>query len=153
TPSAETAGAALTVTVNSVDANWQLVSTNDTVGISCTDTNARLPANAALVAGAQTFSLTFKSALSQTVTASDITHGSIAANTSAAITVNAGTFVKLQLLVPGESAAPGTATGKTGAPTSQFAGTGYNVTVNAVDANWNVVSSVADTVGITTTDA
>jgi len=43
--------------------------------------------------------------------------------------------------VPGETAAPGTATGKTGAPTAQPAGTAFNVTVRSVDADWNLVSS------------
>ena len=61
------------------------------------------------------------------------------------MTVNAGAFVKLQLLMPGETAAPGTPTGKTGSPTAQTAGTGYTVTVNAVDANWNLIS-INDTV-------
>ncbi|HWW03447.1 MAG TPA: hypothetical protein VNZ64_27340 [Candidatus Acidoferrum sp.] len=45
-------------------------------------------------------------------------------------------FTKLQLLMPGETAAPGTASGKTGTPDAQVAGLPFNVTVNAVDANW-----------------
>src|SRR5881392_1000808 len=81
--------------------------------------------------------------------------GSFNTSTSSVVTqtVNPGPFAKLQILVPGETAAPGTATGKTGAPTAQTAGTGYSVTVNAVDADWNLVSTVADTVGLTSTDA
>src|SRR5205823_732343 len=59
---------------------------------------------------------------------------------------------RLQLLVPGETAAPGTVTGKTGSPITQTAGVGYSVIVNAVDANWNLVSTVTDTVGIGSTD-
>src|SRR5262249_7135076 len=97
-------------------------------------------------------SVTFKTSGSQTVTATDLDDGTKAANTSASITVNAGVFAKLQLLVPGESAAPGSATGKTGTPLAQTAGTSYSVTVNAVDANWNLVSSVTDTVQLSTTD-
>src|SRR6185503_15965502 len=128
-------------TVNAVDANWNaLTSVTDTVGITSSDTNAVLPANAALVAGTKTFSVTLNTAGSRTVTATDIDDGSKPANTSPAITVNAGAFVKLQLLVPGETAAPGSATGKNGSPAAQAAGTSYNVTVNAVDANWNLVS-------------
>src|SRR5437773_7445153 len=68
--------------------------------------------------------------------------GGTETGTSASFTVNAGAFTKLQLLVPGEGAAPGTALGKTGSPTTRTAGTAFNITVNAVDANWNVVSSV-----------
>src|SRR5439155_553989 len=144
TPSAQTAGTAFSVTVRSVDANWNLISTNDTVAITSSDLNATLPANAALSSGSGTFSVTLKTAGSATVTASDITHSGITANTSPSITVSAGAFAKLQLLVPGETAAPGTATGKTGAPTARTAGASYNVTVNAVDANWNLVNTVTD---------
>src|SRR6185369_13676329 len=50
--------------------------------------------------------------------------------------VSSAVFSKLQLLVPGETAAPGTASGKTGTPNPQAAGTPFNVTVNAVDATW-----------------
>src|SRR5206468_11673040 len=74
-------------------------------------------------------------------------------NISANVTVNAGAFVKLQLLAPGETAAPGTATGKTGSPTARTAGTAFTVTVNAVDANWNLVNTVTDTAGITSSDS
>src|SRR5436309_6317292 len=61
-------------------------------------------------------------------------------------------FTKLQLLMPGETAAPGTGSGKTGTPNAQTAGTAFTVTVNAVDANWYLVNSVSDTVGITSSD-
>ena len=53
--------------------------------------------------------------------------------------------------MPGETAAAGTTTGKTGTPSAETAGTAFNVTVNAVDANWNVVNTVTDTVDITST--
>ena len=72
--------------------------------------------------------------------------------TPADITTTASAFTKLQILAPGETAAPATATGKTGMPTVQAATTPFNVTVNAVDQYWNVVDTVTDTVGITTTD-
>src|SRR5207247_10567326 len=96
--------------------------------------------------------LAFNTAGSRTATVSDITDPAKTANTSSSITVNAGPFVKLQLLAPGETAAPGTAAGKTGAPSAQTACTPFNVTVNAVDANWNVVSTVTDTMGLTSSD-
>jgi autotransporter-associated beta strand protein len=152
TPTAQTAGTSFNVTVNAVDANWNVASTaTDTIAITSSDASATLPANAALVAGTKTFSVTFKTAGTATVTASDATDGTKTPNTSPNVTVNAGAFVKLQLLLPGESSAPGTASGKTGAPTAQTAGSAFNVSVNAVDANWNVVSST-DTVAITSSD-
>src|SRR5207248_1758303 len=132
-PTSQAAGTAFSVTVNAVDANWNLVNTNDTVGITSSDSNATLPGNAALSAGTQTFSVTLRTAGTATITATDVTDGTKTASTSPSITVNAGAFVKLQLLVPGETAAPGTAAGKTGTPTAQTAGAAFNVTVNAVD--------------------
>ena len=152
TPTAQTAGTAYSVTVNAVDGNWNLIDVNDTVAISSSDPNATLPANAALSAGSGTFSLTNKTAGNWMVTASDVTQPGITASTSPSFTVNPGTFTKLQLLVPGESAAPGTGTGKTGAPTAQNTDTPFNVIANAVDANWNVVHTAGDTVAITASD-
>jgi hypothetical protein len=61
-------------------------------------------------------------------------------------------FTKLQVLLPGESAAPGTATGKTGTPDPQLVGIPIPVTVNAVDANWNQATSASDTIHITSSD-
>src|SRR5439155_7860425 len=98
-------------------------------------------------------SVTLKTAGSQTLTATDVSDGSKAANTSPSLMVNVGTFVKLQLLSPGETAAPGTASGKTGTTLAQNAGTAFNINVNAVDANWNVVTNVTHTMGITSSDS
>ncbi|MEI2420957.1 hypothetical protein V6O07_11850, partial [Arthrospira platensis SPKY2] len=112
-----------------------------------------MPANAALTAGTGSFSVQLRTAGLRTVTASNITDNTKTANTSPNITVNPGVFTKLQLLVPGETAAPGTSTGKTDTPNAQTAGTSFNVTVNAVDAHWNLVNTVTDTVGITSSDA
>jgi hypothetical protein len=78
--------------------------------------------------------------------------GSLTNATIERVSVTAGSFSKLQLLAPGEVAAPGTVSGRTGTPTAQTAGTAFNVTVNAVDANWNVVTNVTDTVGIASSD-
>ena len=72
--------------------------------------------------------------------------------TSGPIVFSAGAFSKLQILVPGETAASGTATGKTGTPDDQTSGVSFTITVNAVDDNWNVVSTVTDVVGITSSD-
>ncbi len=152
TPATQTAGTPFAVTVNSVDANWNLISTNDTVRIFASDTNAVLPANAALIAGAQTFSLTLKSAGSRTVTASNITHATIGGGTSSAVAINPAAYARLQVLMPGETAAPGTVNGKTGAPTARTAGTAFTtLTVSAVDTNWNVVPTNV-TVAITSSD-
>ena len=154
TPTGQAAGTAFSVTVNAVDANWNLVSNvTDTVGLSSSDNNATLPASSSLVSGKATLNVTFKTAGNKTLTATDQDDGSKLANTTPSIAVSAGPFAKLLLLVPGETAAPGTATGKTGAPTTQTAGSPFTVTVNAVDANWNLTTNANDTVTISSTDS
>src|SRR5207245_1527092 len=120
------------------------------------DDNGAVAGNLTLVAGAGTLSsFTFKTVGTRTVTATDAA-AALTANTSANVTVNAGAVTKLQILLPGEIAAPGTATGKTvAAPTAQTAGTAIasGIVVNAVDANWNLVSTATTNVTITSSDA
>ena len=55
-------------------------------------------------------------------------------------TVNPGVYSKLLLLLPGETATPGVAPGKTGSTTPQTAGNAFSATIEAVDALWNPVS-------------
>ena len=89
---------------------------------------------------------------SQTLTATRTSGGTETG--TATFNVNVGAFTRLQLLVPGETAAPGTGSGKTGTPSNATAGTALtSIIVNAVDANWNIVTTVADQVSFGTTDA
>jgi hypothetical protein len=76
----------------------------------------------------------------------------LAAQLGAGIAV-AGPFSKLQVLLPGESAAPGTSSGKTGTPNPQTAGIPFLVTVNACDASWALVPAVTHTIQILSSDA
>jgi hypothetical protein len=63
-------------------------------------------------------------------------------------------FSQLQVLLPGETNAPGTRTGKTGSPMaySLSAGQPLNVTINACDQSWNIITAASDEVQITSTD-
>jgi hypothetical protein len=63
-------------------------------------------------------------------------------------------FTNLLVLLPGETNAPNTATGRTGTPTPVSFGAGgeCDFTVLAVDAHWNPVPGYNDTIAITTTD-
>ncbi len=63
-------------------------------------------------------------------------------------------FSQLQVILPGETPAPVTLTGKTGTPTAVSLGAGglVNVAVNACDATWHKINGVADTVHLSTTD-
>ena len=84
-----------------------------------------------------TFSTNGLATGSHTITAIYSGDSNFAGSTSGNFTqtVNPGPFAKLQLLVPGETAAPGTTTGKTGTPTAQIGRhAAFTVTVNAVDA-------------------
>jgi len=69
--------------------------------------------------------------------------------TSAAL---AGPFSRLQVLLPGESAAPGTPSGKSGTPMAQTEGVPFTFTVRACDSGWNTVTSVTDIVRILSSD-
>lgn len=62
------------------------------------------------------------------------------------------TATKLQVLLPGETAAPGTPTGKTGTPTPQQAGVEFTFTVNAVNDTWQRVNGVNDALAFTSSD-
>ncbi|MBZ1327304.1 beta strand repeat-containing protein, partial [Aquirufa aurantiipilula] len=153
TPTDQVAGSNTTVTVNAVDAWWNKVtSSTPTVAITTSDANDTHPSNAALTAGTGTFTVSFRTAGNQTVTATDQA-ATLTANTGTSTLVTAGTATKLQVLMPGETAAPGTATGKTGTPTAQTAGSSFNFTVNSVDAYWNFVNTSTATIGITSSDA
>jgi hypothetical protein len=73
--------------------------------------------------------------------------------TSNLFTVIPGTFQKLQVLVPGENPQPGVTPGKTGTPLDQFTGTQFDFSVKAVDAYWNLVTQIVDSILIVSTDA
>jgi len=151
TPLAQAAGTSFSVSVRSVDANWNPIPTNDVVHVTCTDTNATLPADTVLSSGAASISLTLRTAGARTVTTSDVTHPGILSSTSATLTLTPGAFTQLQLLVPGERSVPGTVTGKTGAALNQTSSVPFTVTVNGVDANWNLINT-NHTINITSSD-
>ncbi len=61
-------------------------------------------------------------------------------------------FTRLQVLLPGEIAAPGTPAGKTGAPVTQTVGVPFSVGIRACDDDWNTVATVSDFMEWSTTD-
>src|SRR5213594_3020392 len=140
TPNAQTAGTAFTVTVNAVDANWNVMSSTHTVGITSTDTNATLPLNAALASGTQTFNVTLKTAGTKTLTATDLTDGTKTANTSPLITVNPGVLNNFLVEKIGGGVIP-----------TQTAGSAFSIKITARDANNNTVTGFTGTATITST--
>jgi autotransporter-associated beta strand protein/VCBS repeat-containing protein len=154
-PATVTAGSPFDVTVTSVDsAGNTLTGYIGTITFSSTDAyGAFSPLTYTFVAGdfgtkTLTSVATLTVAGSQTISVTD----SVSGGTSAPITVGPAAFTQLQILVPGELPDPGSLTGRTGTPTVQTANTAFNVSVNAVDAYWNITSST-DTVAITSSDA
>jgi Bacterial Ig-like domain (group 1)/Bacterial Ig domain len=86
-----------------------------------------------------------------TITATD---GALIGVPSSSLVVNAGPFTKLQMVLPGQTATPGTAasgSGLSGTASTALTGQPFNVAVNAVDDNWNVAAST-DTVTLTSSD-
>jgi glucose/arabinose dehydrogenase len=149
--SAQTAGTSFNLTLTATDANTNIV-TSYTGAHTISYTG---PGGAPSYTTAVTFTngqsvvpTTLKKAETTTLTAND---GSLTAVASTSVTVNAGAFTQLQTLVPGETAAPGTATGKTGSPNTQFVAASFAATVNAVDTNWNLIST-NDTIHLVTSD-
>ncbi|MFN0292772.1 T9SS type A sorting domain-containing protein [Pedobacter helvus] len=157
-PIAQAAGTPFDVTVNAVDANWNLVSSvTDVVAITnslASDAaTSLLPANAALVAGTGTFSVTLnRAATNHRLVASDVTNPAKTANTSPDVEVTVGAYAKLLITLTGETYLPGTATGKGNTLTSRAINTNTTVTVRAVDAHWNLVNTVTDMVELSSSD-
>lgn len=77
-----------------------------------------------------------------------IASGDLPAGKDAFFALIKRSFSKLQVLLPGETNAPNTLTGKIGTPIAQSAFVPFNVTVNAVDDTWHVVNSPADTIAL-----
>jgi hypothetical protein len=82
----------------------------------------------------------------------------VAGAVAAALAVCAGPlqaagFSRLQVLLPGESPAPGTPSGRIGAPLAQTAGVPFQATVRACDDQWNLVPSVTDAMQLLASDA
>ncbi len=71
----------------------------------------------------------------------------------AASSVSAGPYTRLQVLLPGETAAPGTASGKTGAPRAQTSGVPFAVTIRACDSGWNTVAGITNAMQTLSSDA
>jgi hypothetical protein len=142
-PSVRTAGTPFNVTVNATD-NWFNVVPAETslVDIETTDPWDSHPAEAALTEGAQVRQIMFVTAHSSwTVGAVDGDGPYLSSGTSAGVWTQPGTPVKLQTILPGETAVWGKSDGKSGSPNNLTAGVQFTLTVNLCDDNWNRVTT------------
>ncbi|MHB0996416.1 MAG: hypothetical protein ACYC2I_08615 [Elusimicrobiales bacterium] len=104
--------------------------------------------------GYKTFQMRLRKRGSRTLSVAD--KGNASLNGAKAVTVNSAAAEKTQIIADfdpaGEMPAPGTATGKTGAPRSKPAGTGVPFLVQVTDKYWNVVLSSAVNFAVTDED-
>jgi len=150
-----TAGVPASVTIRAVDSGGNTVPTYaaDAILAANTGTGSISPETVTFTAGTWTGLVTFKGAGgSVALTCADYS-APPRIGSSNTFVVNPGPLYGLQVLLPGETARGGTATGKTGTPTNQSAGNPFTVTVRAVDQYWNLVSGVNDRIVLTSTDA
>jgi hypothetical protein len=136
--SSATAGTALTVTVTAKDTYGNTATGyTGTVHFTSSDAQATLPADGGLSSGVGAFSVTFKTAGNQSVTATD-TVNSLITGSQAGITVNPAGASTLTV---------------SGFPASATAGTAGSITVLAKDAYGNTATGYTGTVHFTSTDA
>ncbi len=135
-PASATAGTPISFTVTAKDAfNNTATGYAGVAHFTSTDAAAVLPANSPLTNGVGTFPATLKTNGSQTITATDTVTASITGTSNA---INVGAGIATQLVV----SAPATAT----------AGTAFNFTVTAKDANNNTATSYAGVLHFTSSD-
>ena len=131
-----TAGTAVNVMVRAVDASGALATTYaGTVHFTSSDTQATLPADSPLTGGTGTFSVTFKTAGSQTVSVNDTTTGSITG--ISAVAVNSGAATQLTLA----------------AASPETTGFSFILSVNATDSYGNAATGYTGTLHFTSSDA
>jgi len=135
-PSTIAAGTSFNVTVTALDASNGLVANYaGTVHLTSSDASAVLPSDATLTNGTGTFSVTLKTAGSQTITATDTVQSSVTGtSTSVSVTALAATHYGLSI------------------PSSTTAGVAASLTVTALDAYGNTDPNYAGTVHFTSTD-
>ncbi len=132
------AGTAGSVTVTAEDGYGNVVTGYaGTVAITSSDAQAVLPANAGLTNGVGSFSVTLKTAGTQSITATDTVTSSIAGSQTG-IAVTGGSALSFVV---------------SGFANPVAAGTAGSVTVTAEDGYGNVVTGYAGTVAITSSDA
>jgi hypothetical protein len=134
-PSSATAGSAFSVTVTALDSLGNTATGyGGTVHFTSSDGAAVLPANSTLTNGTGTFSVTLSTGGSQSVVATD--------------TVNATITGQALVMVPGGA----THFSLTPSPGAITAGGSSSVTIKALDAGGNLVTSYAGTVALTSSD-
>ena len=134
-PPSTAAGTAASVTVTALDAFGNTAPAYaGTVHIATGDPQATMPGDTTLTGGTGTFALTLKTAGAQTITATDVSDGSITGHTTLAVDPAPVSKFSVATVTP------------------VSAGASFSVTVTAQDQFGNTVPSYAGTVHLTSTD-
>lgn len=153
TPIDQQAGTPFNLSVRLCDQYWNRIQgTNRTLALSSTDEFAGIPATANVVNGEAVLSVRLYKAGLQRISTSDPGNSAILPHTSSQVRVIGGPYSRIVLLCPGETIAPGTAEGRTGAATDQSINYSFTLTVQATDAWFNPVVGTTDVVRITSSD-
>ena len=133
--SAATAGTSFKVTVSALDSSGAVVSSyTGTVHFSSSDAQAVLPKDSALSNGTGTFSVTLRTAGTQSVTATDSAKSSVT-----------GSSNSISVVVPASHFS-------FAVPSNATTGIAFNITVTALDATNNAVTSYSGTVHFSSSD-
>ncbi len=153
--SPQVAGVPVTVTIRATDASGNTIPgfAGDAVLVANTGAGSIAPEFVTFSAGTWSGPMVFKGAGGAVSFAVADFSAPPHTGASNSFTVNPGPFSGLQVLLPGQSPRGGTADGKEGDPTAQQAGTAFTLTVRAVDAFWNLVSGVTDSIALGSSDA
>ena len=138
-----------TVDVYATDEYWNRVDVDEMVKLESGDAAANTPVFGPLVSGHRAFTVSLRTPGSWFLAVSDMDQPEIGGMVSREVPVF---YSHLQILLPGEEAAPGTATGKTGQPLAQTAGIPFPVKVRACNADFEPVPTDRVVVRLTTTD-
>lgn len=143
------------VTIRAVSAaSNTVVAAGFPVTLTSDDPNEPAIAPVSLSAGVGSVTLQVRTARTDLLQATAASTSAFAgAAYKASVSVSPGPFTRLRLSLPGQTFAPGTAGGLSGAPNSEIAGVPFNVGVQSVDLWNNVVATGADQVSLTTATA
>ncbi|MDT8285807.1 MAG: Ig-like domain repeat protein [Elusimicrobiales bacterium] len=146
-PDPQQAGFPFTVTVDITDAFWNLVpGASQEIRLVPDDPYAQVAPPTQVIVTSATFTVTpIRSGQlylrAETLNTPPDWGPSLAKDTSTAVNVAPGVPKRLLLTMPGESFAPGSASGKSGAPSQALrAGTSFGVRVGVVDDYFNLVT-------------
>ncbi|MDX6770276.1 MAG: carboxypeptidase regulatory-like domain-containing protein [Elusimicrobiota bacterium] len=146
-PATLTAGATVAVSVHALSSRWDPIFISSPVALVADDPYAVLPASLTLVGGTTGFLYSPRVAepSPRTSVLSAVASFSSGGSTLAVVP---DALERLQVVLPGEAAAPGRPGGKTGTALARVVNAPFSATVRAVDRYANLVATVTHTVAL-----